>query len=249
MNDAGWHIIGSDDLAQHLSSATRRVPSDGARTVVTEADVVPEGAIATGRAMTVRDAQAIVPHLAGFRVVDELIRSVHNDEVGLIYGCYGSMRVPRGTSPDEVAHDALLPLLATALEIVSDDVTDVWARRASLLAEGDAWFVTIHLGSVIMTLEALATTDDAASDSFELLLEVTGSEQVIRAEPFRQAVTVAPFNGPARSHGWLEDAGERLLHRILDLDDRPMQGSAQRLQTVWEAVHTSAATGQPVALS
>jgi hypothetical protein len=249
MTETNWNIIGGDELAKQLRVDAIYVKSHLNRTVVAQAETVPEGAVATGKAMLVPNAGTIVPHLLGFRVIDEVARAVQAGEAGQVYGCFGSYRVPRGTDPEEVATDALLPLLAVILEILDGDVTDVWARRASLLAEGDAWFITLHLGAVIVTLEAMATTDAPPPDAAELLVEVTGSEQVLRAEPFKQAVKVAPLGAPAHSYGWWEPAGERLLQRILELDDRPVHGAAARLQTVWNAIQESASTGEPVALS
>jgi hypothetical protein len=249
MSETNWNIIGGNDLADQLRADTIYVKSPVSQTLVTQAETVPEGAIATGRAMLVSNAGNIVPHLLGFRVIDEVARAVQAGEAGQVYGCFGSYRVPRGTDPEEVAGDALLPLLAVTLEILDGDVTDVWARRASLLAEGDAWFLTLHLGAVIVTLEAMATTDSPPPDAAELLIEVTGSEQVLRAEPFKQAVTVAPFGAPAQSYGWWEPAGERLLQRILELNDRPIHSTAARLQSVWNAIQRSAETGEPVELS
>lgn len=248
MTESNWHIVGSDDLAEHLRNATDYVKSDKPMTVVTQAESISEGAIATGRAMLHENAGSVVPSLSAFRVIDEVVRAAHAGEAGVIYGLFGSYRVPRGTAPDDVTNDALLPLLAIALEILDGDVTDVWARRASLLDEGDAWFATIHLGAVILTLEAIATTDPPPPNSAELVIEVTGSDQVLRAEPFRQSVAVEQFGGPTQKHGWWEDAGERLLQRILELDEKPVHSNAQRLQAVWSAVLQSAESGQPVGL-
>lgn len=249
MTDAAWHIIGEGDLAQHLRNAAGYVSSPTETTIVTNAETVPLGAIATGRAMLLPNAKAIVPSLLAFRVVDEVARAAHAGEAGTIYGCYGSYRVPRGSDPEEVELDALLPLLAASLEIIDADVTDVWARRASLLEEGDAWFATIHMGAVILTLEAMATTDAPPPNSSELLIEVTGSEQVLRAEPFKQSIQVEPFNAPASRHGWWEDAGERLLQRIAALDERPVVSTVERLHATWNALQESAHSGQPVSLS
>ena len=248
MTNATWHIIGEGDLAQHLRSAADYVSPTEETTVVTNAETVPLGAIATGRAMLLPNATTIVPSLLAFRVVDEVARAANADEAGTIYGLYGSYRVPRGTDPEDVELGALLPLLAVALEIIDGDVSDVWARRASLLAEGDAWFATIHIGAVLLTLEAMATTDAPPPNSSELLIEVTGSDQVLRAEPFKQAIQVEPFNAPARKHGWWEDAGERLLQRIVEMDERPITSSVERLQSTWNALQESARGGQPVSL-
>lgn len=249
MTETNWNIIGGDELAETLRSAATYVKAEESTTLVTVAETAPAGAITTGRAIVIQNATQILPHLTALRVVDEVIRAVHAGEVGQVYGCYGSYRVERGSEPDEVAHDALLPLLAVTLEILNEDVTDVWARRASLLAEGDAWFVTIHMGAVILTLEAMATTDPLPAGSDELLIEVTGSEQVLRAEPFKQAITVAPFDSPSHTHRWLEDIGERLLQRVLEMDERPVRSPAERLRSVWAAVQESAESGEPVSLA
>lgn len=244
MDQHSWHIIGGDPLADMLRQAQTYVQPTRETVVITDAETIPEGAISTGRAVLVGNSGTIVPHLLAFQVVDEVRRATHAGEIGMLYGCYGSYRLPRGTSAEHIAHDGLLPLLAAALEIVQGDITSVWARQASLLADGDAWFVTLNIGAIIVTLEALATADPP--NSTELLIEVTGSEQVLRAEPTRQAVTVAPFDAESRVHGWWEDLGERLLQRVNAIEDQPMTGSASRLQTVWKAVQESAGSGSPV---
>ncbi|MBA2453683.1 MAG: hypothetical protein H0V47_10965 [Chloroflexia bacterium] len=244
MEQYSWHIIGGDPLADSLRQAQTYVQPALDTVVITDAETIPGGSISTGRAMLVANSGKIIPHLLAYQVVDEVRRATHAGEAGALYGCYGSYRLPRRTSSEHVANDALLPLLAVTLEIVQGDVTRVWARKASLLAEDDAWFVTLTVDAIIITLEALATADPP--NTSELLIEATGSEQVLRAEPTRQAVTVAPFEAGSRVHGWWEDLGERLLQRANALDDAPMTGSASRLQTVWKAVQKSAGSGSTI---
>lgn len=241
-----WNIIGEGDVAEGLRVATTYVQPRRATTLITNAETIPDGAITTDHAVLIENAELIVPHLLGFRVIEEVARAVHAGEAGQLYGCYGAYRLPRGSDPENVEFDALLPLVAVVLEIIAGDVGSVWARRASLLAEGDAWFVTLHVGPVIITLEALATTDPPQTS--ELLLEVTGSEQVLRAEPTAQAIVVEPFDAPAKKVGWWEDAGERLLQIVNNLDERPMTGSGERLRAVWTAIHDSVTRGEPVTL-
>lgn len=245
-NHVAWHIIGGDDVADHLRHATPYVTASESTTVVTDAATIPAGAIVTGRAAIVENAERFVPHLLGFRVVEEVARAVHQGEAGKLYGCFGSYRGHRGIDPEHVAVDGLLPLLSATLEIIQGNVTRVWARTASLLADNDAWFVTVCVGDVIVTLEAMATANPTSST--ELLIEVTGSDRVFRAEPTRQAITIAPNNGPVDTIGWWEDAGERFLQRVLRLESDPMTGSANRLRQTWYAVQESARSGSAVVM-
>lgn len=246
MDHAGWNIIGEGDVALALREAAEYVEIDSIATVVTSAATMPAGAIATDRAMLLQNAEVIVPHLLGFQAIEEVVRSTHSGDVGQIYGCYGSYRVERGTDPEGVALGALLPLVALALEIIGGEVNSAWARRASLLSEGDAWFVTLSVGAMVVTLEAMATADPEPDGTEELLIEVTGSERVLRAEPTRQAVTVESIGAPTRAVGWWEAIGERLLRYIATLDQHPPHNSGERLRSVWNAIEESAATGQPV---
>ena len=80
--------------------------------------------------------------------------------MGQVYGCFGSYRLPRSDSPKHVSYDALLPLLASTLQLLDRQVTRVWAQRSSLIQPDDAWLVTATLDDeALLTLEALAVTD------------------------------------------------------------------------------------------
>ncbi len=230
VTDSNWQIIGNNDLAAYLAAATENVSIDRAITVTTDANEHPDGAIATGEGLLHPDAGQIIPDLLAFEAVDELSVGVASGAVGMIYGCFGAYRLPRGSSPSEVEREALLPLLAVVLEILDTDVTDVWCRRASLLDEADAWFLSLHFGPIVVTLEAMATVED---DAEELVIEVTGSDQTLRAEPFLEPQ---------------DDAGERLLRRIATLDSAPVRSPVSRLHRTWAAIQESAVTGEPMKL-
>lgn len=228
MTDTTWQIIGSNDLADNLRASAGLVEIDRSITVTTDAGAHPAGAIATGQGMLHPDADRIIPDLLAFEPVDELAVNVALGALGVIYGCSGAYRLPRGSSPEEVEREALLPLVAVVLEILDTDVSDVWCRRASLLAEADAWFLSLHLGPLVVTLEAMATVED---DVEELIIEVSGSDRSLRAEPFIQPQ---------------EDAGERLLRRIAALPTTPTRSPASRLHRAWAAIQQSALSGEPV---
>jgi hypothetical protein len=78
----------------------------------------------------------------------------------------------------------------------------------------------------------------------QVLVEITGSEQVLRAEPARQSVLLEPIDGPARALPWWEDEAERLLDIIAA---RPTEiRSAERLREVWAALEQSVESGAAV---
>lgn len=242
-NTGNWTICGADDLAEQLTEAARYIESVVARTVSTAPDDVPTGAIATGGALLSERARSVVSPLYGFRVLEEAARAVQSGEAGKIYGFFGSYRLERGSTPEELRDQALVPLLAYALEIFHSTVERVMVRRASLLTSDDAWFVTLRLADdTLLTLEAMATRPEGAGA--QILVEITGSEQVLRVEPTRQSVVIERVDAPARALPWWEDEAERLLAYIAA---RPAEvRSAERLREVWAAVEQSIESGAAV---
>jgi hypothetical protein len=244
MADTGnWTILGDDEPAGQLREAARYIDAPGPLTVSTEADDLPHGAIATGPALLSESGRSVISLLYGFRVLEEAARSARSGEVGSIYGFFGSYRLERGATADELRDEALVPLLAYALDIFHSTVERVFVKRASLAAADDAWFVTLTLADeTLLTLEAMATRPPGAGP--QVLIEITGSERVVRAEPTRQSVVVEPLDGPARALPWWEDEAERLLAFIAE---RPTEiRSAERLREVWSAVEQSLESGAAV---
>lgn len=241
-NTGNWTIIGDDEVAAELTEAARYVEAPTTLTVSTMPAEMPNTAIATGTALLADSARSVVSPLYGFRVVEEAARAVQSGEAGNIYGFFGSYRLERDTAP-EIRDQALVPLLVYALEIFHSTVERVMVRRASLLASDDAWFVTLRLADeTLLTLEAMATR--AAGSGPQVLVEITGSEQVLRAEPTRQSVVVEHTDAPAGTLPWWEDEAERLLQYIAA---RPTEiRSAERLREVWAAVEKSLESGTAV---
>lgn len=240
----GWTISGPDQLAANLGEAARYVGTLTPISVTTEVDGMTRADVGTGHGL-LGDVSRPVSPLFGFRVLEDLAADVRASTPGKVYGCFGSYRISREASADAVAFDALLPLLAYTLELFGSPITRVMARRASLFKPDDAWYVTLKLADeVLLTLEVMAATHPAASP--EIQVEVTGSDQVLRAEPARQSVTVEPLNGPPTQLGWWENEAERLLHYIA----RPNDGSLQpaRLRQAWDAMKDAAERGVPVSM-
>lgn len=246
MADTGsWTITGPDQLAADLGVVARYVDIPSPITVTTEVDGIRKADIGTGHGL-LGDVSRPVSTLFGFRVLEDLAAAVRASTPGKVYGCFGSYRISRDASSDEVTHDALLPLLAYTLELFGSPITRIAARRASLFKPNDAWYVTIRLADeVLLTLEAMASTSPTASP--EILVEITGSDQVLRAEPTRQAVTVEPLNAPPSQLAWWEIEAERLLRYIARSTDGALDPA--RLRQTWDAINHAAASDAPVSMT
>lgn len=239
-----WSIPGDNPIATTLRAAARFVPIDAPISIATHPDqVTTDGYVLGPASLTAGDR--VVPFYAAFEAIETLREALLADEAGRLYGLFGSFRLPRGASSAEVEHSALLPIVATALDLIPGEIARVWARCFTLFAADDAWFVTIRMADeTLLTLEAIACNDPAAGR--ELLIEVTGSNQVLRAEPLKQAVVVERVGGPASAHPWWEDTAERYLQLLVRRSTAPDPTAGPRLRSIWNAIQQSATSGEPV---
>jgi predicted dehydrogenase len=241
-----WTILGTQPVAERLRQSAQFVESPIPRTIATEPTSDPL-AFVLGPAL-LESTGRVIPFLAAFEALEAVRDALRAGQVGKVYGYYTSFRIERGASAADVRDTALLPALAIALDTVPGTVVRVWAKRASLCQDGDAWFVTMRMADdTLLTVEAAALA--APGTGRELLVEVTGAERVLRAEPTRQAVAIEPLDGPPRLAPWWEDLAERYLHLIVARGDDPDADIGQHLRAVWQAVQQSAASGQPVPLA
>lgn len=245
-----WTILGDNRVAEALREAARFVDAPSAIALATQPGEIPTDAFAIGTAILSSSVERVVPYYSAFEAIEEIKRALDDGEAGSVYGCFTSFRTVRGASSDDVKHGALLPALAVTLDLLSSPAIRVHARRASLIADDDAWFVTLRLADeTIVTIEALAVLDPDAGLSRDLLVEVTASERVLRAEPMRQAVVVETCGTAGTSYPWWEDLNERFLVLLAKRESMPHGNAGSRLRTVWAAVQQSAKNGQPVPLS
>jgi len=243
-----WNIPGDNSLAVGLRGVSRYVDIDSPVTILTESGQSGANAFALGAAVLDSDATRLVPFYAGFDALETVKRALDAGDVGSVYGGFGSFRVARGTSGEELKLSALLPILALALDLLPEPVISVFANRASLFAADDAWFVTLRLANeTIITLEAMASCDPAAGR--ELLIEITGSDRVLRAEPFRQSVVVESLGAAPVAQTWWEDPYERYLQLLATRASQPATNDIDRIRNVWQAMLESADSGQRIELS
>jgi hypothetical protein len=246
-NVGNWTILGDNPLATALRDAARYVDIDAPIAVATQPGEIPDDAFAIGPAILSSSVERVAPYFSAFEAIEELKRALDAAEAGTLYGCFTSFRIARGSSSDDAALRALLPALGVTLDLLRSSVTRVHARRASLLASDDAWFVTLrHADETLTTIEALAVLDPAAGLTRDLLVELTASERVLRAEPMRQAVIVEPVGAAGTSHPWWEDLNERFLKLVASRATMPNDNAGSRLRAFWAAIQQSASSGMPV---
>lgn len=249
VSSGNWTIIGDNPVAEALRETSRFVDTPTPITLATEPDDVPADAFAIGPTILVTSVERVVPYYLAYEAIEEVKRALDAGEVGRVYGSFTSFRITRGHDSESVAHHALLPALAVTLHLLPGPVTRVHATRASLLAEDDGWFVTLRLADeTIVTIEALAVLDPAEGLGRDVLIEVTGSERVLRAEPKRQSVVVESLGAATRLHPWWEDLNERFLKLLTEHASTPPNQAGTRLRAAWTAIQESAGSGQPVSL-
>ncbi len=238
-------VIGSDPLAEAIRNLAHPPELAEPRTLVTSGTSVPDGAVATGMAMLSPDAVDLLPEYLSFNVMSEVRELVASRECGTIYGGYASHRVESLTTREELSEFGLLPVLSVMLALFPGPVERVWATTANILssAEPDAWFVHIRFADDrLVTIEVLAVNDLNTGD--ELLVEITGSEKVLRVEPMRQSVWVERWNEPSIRRLWWEIPAERLVGLLAN--DSVVSGDGPRLRQIWDAVIQSSNSGMPV---
>jgi predicted dehydrogenase len=248
-NTGNWTIIGDNPVAEALREASRFVETTTPITLATEPGDIPKDAFAIGPTILATQVERIVPYYLAYEAIGEVKRALDAGEVGRVYGCFTSFRIARGHDGESVAHNALLPALGVTLHMLPAPITRVHATRASLLAGDDAWFVTLRLADeTIVTIEALAVLDPAEGLGRDILIEVTGSERVLRAEPNRQSVVVESLGAATRHHPWWEDLNERFLKLLAEQATTPPTDAGTRLRAAWSAIQQSADSGKPVVL-
>lgn len=245
-SSAGWTILGDTGLARLLRQAAPYVDTARPLTIATEAADAPPEAIGVGPGVYSSSVSNVIPYFTAFEAIEAVQRAIDAGDVGRVYGCYASMRVPRGSSAEALVAGAVGPVLAVCRDLLPAPVVRVWATRSSLFGEDDAWFITLRLvDDVIVTIEAIAS---AGASARELLVEITGSDRVLRAEPTTQGIRVEPLGGEVMVWPWWEDLAERFLALV---DRRAADGrwlDGDDLRVVWDAIQRSAESGQAIAL-
>jgi hypothetical protein len=133
---------------------------------------------------------------------------------GRRYGVYAARRLPRNFG-DDVRH-ALADLVVYVSSLIDSQLERIQVTRSDQNGT-PAWFILARFNDeTIATIEVGAMLPDAESPEGELLVEVTGSDAVLRAEPERQSIFVFGNAGVQRQ-SWYAEPSEYLLRYAVQL--------------------------------
>ncbi len=189
-----------------------------------------------------------VSPLLGYAPLRELAERVHRGELGRRYGLFAGYHFARN-APTPV-DDAFADLLHYALEALERRPVEVYARRSALCGDqADAWHAVLRLeDETLVTLEAVAALPADGPEAERLLVEATGSDAVIRAEPTRQAVVSIGRSGLTQAVPWMPEPGERYLEAALTRLEQPDPPREVRTFETLRALWAAAAEGSAMRL-
>lgn len=158
---------------------------------------------------------------------------------GRRYGVFAAHRLPRNAA--DLVPACLCDLVVYVCSLVESPMVRLSATASTLGGKTTAaWFLLVRFADdTIATIEVGALLPDADESTGELLVEVTGSEAVLRAEPERQAVITVGSDGLQRQSWYAEPSEWILTHavKLLESSSAPQQRS---LSNIWTLLHEAA---------
>lgn len=176
--------------------------------------------------------------LHGLPTLSRLAADCRAERYGRRYGIFAAHRLPRGLAA--VVDESLCDLLVYITSLIERPLVRLSATTSTLGGSAtSAWFILARFADdTIATIEAGAMLPDADDSNGELVVEVTGSDAVLRAEPERQSVVVNGNEGYQRQ-AWYADPPEFLLHQALQVlnssDVTPHVSALRLLQQRFDA--------------
>lgn len=152
-----------------------------------------------------------ISRLHGLPTLARLQKDALSGAIGRRYGVFAAHRVPANFAGDlgEMVDD----LITCCCTLIDAPLTRVSATRSDLGTPATAgWFILARFADdTIATIEVAAVLPESEDPNGELLIEVTGSDAVLRAAPEQQGVVVNSSSGHQRS-AWYADPSGFLLH-------------------------------------
>jgi hypothetical protein len=180
----------------------------------------------------------LISSLHGRPTMARLHEDCQSAAFGRLYGVFAAHRLPRNFAAECDA--ALQDLIVYVCSIIDSSLV----RLSVTAAEGATFAITRFADDTIATIEVGALLPESADPNGELLVEVTGSDAVLRAEPERQAVIINGKDGFERQ-SWYDGPAEWLLNHALNMlgsdnvsQQRPLSNISKLLR---EAAQSSGA--------
>lgn len=178
---------------------------------IKDPDVDLKQAIADGRLR-------LMSRLHGLPTLARLQQDAMNGTVGRRYGVFASHRIPVNFA-DEL-DDVVDDLVTYCCSLIDAPLSRVSVTTSDLgTPETAGWFILARFADeTIATIEVAAVLPEADEPAGELLIEVTGSDAVLRAAPEQQGVLIRGAEGVSRSN-WYAEPSDFLLQRATQLRD------------------------------
>jgi hypothetical protein len=184
----------------------------------------------------------IMSSFHGLPTIARLFADCRSRAYGRRYGVYAAHRLPRNYTDRLNESVADLGTLVTSL-------IDSPLGRVSAIATPFGWFILARFDDeTIATIEVSALLPEADEPNGELIVEVTGSEAVLRAEPERQSVITNGNDGFQRQR-WYADPPEFLLSSALAIVNRDVGDASISALRLVQYMREAAASDNAIAVS
>jgi hypothetical protein len=181
-----------------------------------------------------------ISQLNGIPALAYLQEQMHTGYRGTRYGIFAAHRLPRASEFNPL--ERLNDLLVYVVSLIGVGVRSVRVTPAAFTGdEPDSWFVLARFDDdTVATVEVSTVLPAGSSDPGSLLVEVTGSDVVLRAEPERQAVRLN-LERESTTASWYADLAGGLLDAAVRVLEHDQVDTQVAVAALLRAVDTAAA--------
>lgn len=184
-----------------------------------------------------------VSPLLGLGPLRGLADRMRRGEVGRRYGVFAQLQRRRDAAV--TLDEMFAALLHYVLSTLDGAVVVAYACRSALCGpRDDAYHAVLRMeDETLVTLEAAAVLPESWPEDERVVVEATGSDAVVRAEPTRQAILVSARDGSTRAVPWVPNRTVGYLDAVLDDWGRPDPARELRYLDVLAACQSVAPGG------
>jgi hypothetical protein len=173
---------------------------------------------------------SLISRLHGLPTMARLAADCGSGSYGRRYGVFAAHRIPVDFASE--LEDALFNLIVYVTSLIDSPLVRVSATTSAFGGRETAgWFIIARFDDdTIVTIEVSAVLPESAHPSGELLVEVTGSDAVLRAEPERQSVVVSGRDGVQKFPWYAEPPGFLLSRALWAMQDGRVEANVSAMQ-------------------